>query len=97
MSVLGEPVVDGFRVVTFDGAWLGVVAGMSEHSIVIERRRGPLRSWRAVPARLTFVKGDERTVVVLASAQAVTRSPKIEREQLVDDAAVAAYYERVTR
>lgn len=88
--------VDGYRVETFDGTSIGVVAGVSPHSVVVERRRHLRRSWRAVPSRMVSIDEASRKVVVLVSATALERSPKLERGRPVDDAEVHAYYQRAT-
>ena len=86
-----EP-TDGYDVITADGERVGVVVGVSAGSIVVERRR-LLRSWRALPMRLAVVRASDRTVIMLVSPDELWRSPKVERDEPVDDELVASHYE----
>ena len=85
-----EP-LDGYDVFV-EGERIGIVVGVSRESIVI--RQGVLiRSFRAVPMSAAVVRDAERSVTVFVSRAAVRRSPKINRNQAVDDALIAAHYE----
>ena len=84
--------VDAYAVVTIAGQPIGTVAGVSDRTIVVEHGRWPFRSYRAIVAELAIVRDVDRTVIVLVSPQELAQSPKLRRDQPVDDAAVVRYY-----
>jgi hypothetical protein len=86
-----EP-TDGYDVITTDGDRVGTVVGVSAESILVERRR-LFRSWRALPMRLAVVRASDRTVIMLVSPDELWRSPKVERDEPVDDELVASHYQ----
>lgn len=86
----------GYQVVTFDGDTVGTVVALSEHSIMIRHGRGPFRTCRLLPSRLTVVRERDHSVVALVTAASFFGAPKIKRGQRFDDDEVARHYESVS-
>jgi hypothetical protein len=78
----------GYAVISLDGRRIGVVAGVSSGSIVVEIRRWLQRSWRALPPP-RFCTGTSSTRPHANPARELTRSPRLSPDLPVADARVA--------
>jgi hypothetical protein len=97
MSSAANPTLLGFEVRTMSGEHLGNVVGHSSHSVIVEQRRGPFRSRRAVPSTFTVAQENRRKLIVLVPREAFERSPRLKRTGELRDEEVAFYYQWALR
>jgi hypothetical protein len=82
--------MEGYEVVTSDGGRLGQVVGVAGDNLIVEH--GTLRKSRhALPSVFAHVDDGERVVRTTLAKQMIQDSPKVDGDD-VDENAVAAYY-----
>jgi hypothetical protein len=65
--------VEGYQVITIDGARVGTVTSTSEHHLLVRWGSWPRRSLRALPVEQAVIRDLDRTVLMLTSPQALQR------------------------
>lgn len=65
--------VEGYQVITIDGARVGTVAGSSSDGLVVRCGNWPRRSLRALPVEQAVIRDVDRTVLMLASPETLRR------------------------
>lgn len=71
--------VNGYRVVTIDGDAIGKVASRDGETTVIRSGRWPFSMLSLVPSASTFVRDADRTLLLLAPFDGLTRVGALRR------------------
>jgi hypothetical protein len=86
-----SPAVRGYDVITSDDAKVGEVVDVVGDNFIVEH--GTLRKHRnALPKTFAQVDGDAGVVRTTLSKQIIEQSPEVDRDEALDERAVAAYY-----
>jgi hypothetical protein len=70
---LGSDRIEGYQVITIDGVRVGNVLAIYGNEIAIRCGSWPFQRVRALPADLAVVRDVDRTVLMLASPDELTR------------------------
>jgi hypothetical protein len=73
---LGSDQIEGYQVITMDGVRVGNVLAVYEHQIAIRSGSWPFQRLRALSVDLAVVRDVDRTVLMLASPDDLTRLSK---------------------